>query len=214
MHALIPLTVLPKIDSSSMVILYSSNLNRALHAVHHIASPSISMPGLWALACLRGHDCKTLFQGCCCNQANSPTTCLCLHAVHVCNLSQTQLTVLQLAFVGMTSESYQQIRIWMQYHQTIGVSLFYLFVDGQAAHPDVQAQLAALPGVTVVPRDEALIERQAHSRIWNETWLAAFFHKPCNHELFVRQSLNMESESHGPTETYFLLILNTLHHVG
>ena len=28
--------------------------------------------------------------------------------------------------------------------------------------------------------------------MWNETWLAAFFHKPCNHELFVRQSLNME----------------------
>lgn len=102
--------------------------------------------------------------------------------------------LLQLAFVGMTSESYQQIRIWMQYHQSIGVSIFYLFVDGQAAHPEVQAQLAVLPGVTVVPRDEALIERQAHSRIWNETWLAAFFHKPCNHELFVRQSLNMESK--------------------
>lgn len=94
----------------------------------------------------------------------------------------------------MTSESYQQIRIWMQYHQSVGVSIFYLFVDGQAARPEVQAQLAVLPGVTVVARDEALIERQAHSRIWNETWLAAFFHKPCNHELFVRQSLNMESK--------------------
>ena len=94
----------------------------------------------------------------------------------------------------MTSESYEQIRIWLQYHQSVGVSIFYLFVDGQAARPEVQAQLAVLPGVTVVPRDEQLIERQAHSRIWNETWLAAFFHKPCNHELFVRQSLNMESE--------------------
>ncbi|RZR70644.1 hypothetical protein BHM03_00000938 [Ensete ventricosum] len=30
------------------------------------------------------------------------------------------------------------------------------------------------------------------SRIWNETWLAAFFYKPCNYELFVKQSLNME----------------------
>lgn len=95
----------------------------------------------------------------------------------------------------MTSESYDQIRVWHQYHQSIGVSIFYLFVDGQAAHPEVQAQLALLPGVTVIPRDEQLVERQAHSRIWNETWLAAFFHKPCNHELFVRQSLNMESES-------------------
>lgn len=29
-------------------------------------------------------------------------------------------------------------------------------------------------------------------RIWKESWLSAFFHKPCNHELFVLQSLNME----------------------
>ncbi|KAK7266428.1 hypothetical protein RIF29_19072 [Crotalaria pallida] len=30
------------------------------------------------------------------------------------------------------------------------------------------------------------------SRIWNKTWLASFFYKPCNYELFVKQSLNME----------------------
>ena len=30
------------------------------------------------------------------------------------------------------------------------------------------------------------------SRIWNETWLTPFFFKPCNYELFVKQSLNME----------------------
>jgi hypothetical protein len=30
------------------------------------------------------------------------------------------------------------------------------------------------------------------SRIWNETWLSGFFYKPCNYELFVKQSLNME----------------------
>lgn len=30
------------------------------------------------------------------------------------------------------------------------------------------------------------------SRIWNETWLSGFFFKPCNYELFVKQSLNME----------------------
>ena len=99
---------------------------------------------------------------------------------------------LQLAFVAMTSESYNQIHLWIEYHQAIGVEIFYLFVDGQAASPEVQKQLAALPGVQVIPRDEKLVERQANSRVWNETWLAAFFHKPCNHELFVRQSLNME----------------------
>ncbi|KAK4253835.1 hypothetical protein QN277_010459 [Acacia crassicarpa] len=30
------------------------------------------------------------------------------------------------------------------------------------------------------------------SRIWNESWLASLFYKPCNYELFVKQSLNME----------------------
>lgn len=56
----------------------------------------------------------------------------------------------------------------------------------------MSARLKAIQGVTVIPRDEDLKYRHAHSRIWNETWLAAFFHKPCNHELFVLQSLNME----------------------
>jgi hypothetical protein len=55
-------------------------------------------------------------------------------------------------------------------------------------------RLAKLAGVTVIPRDEKLKYRHAHSRIWNETWLSAFFHKPCNHELFVLQSLNMEGK--------------------
>lgn len=56
----------------------------------------------------------------------------------------------------------------------------------------VMAKLNKLPGVKAIPRDERLKEKHAHSRIWNETWLSAFFHKPCNHELFVLQSLNME----------------------
>ena len=62
----------------------------------------------------------------------------------------------------------------------------------QAAKPDAIAKLSALPGVVVIPVTPELRARQEHSRIWNETWLAAFFHKPCNHELFVHQSLNME----------------------
>ena len=61
-----------------------------------------------------------------------------------------------------------------------------------AATPPVSSRLRALPGVLVIPRDADLKARHAASRVWNETWLAAFFHKPCNHELFVLQSLNME----------------------
>ncbi len=62
----------------------------------------------------------------------------------------------------------------------------------QAARPDVMQQLQALPGVRVIAKTPELKWRQDNSRIWNETWLSAFFHKPCNHELFVQQSLNME----------------------
>ncbi|KAG0489375.1 hypothetical protein HPP92_008186 [Vanilla planifolia] len=47
-------------------------------------------------------------------------------------------------------------------------------------------------GVKVIYRTTDLEEKQLKSRIWNETWLAGFFYKPCNYELFVKQSLNME----------------------
>lgn len=98
----------------------------------------------------------------------------------------------QLAFITTTSEPYDQIKLWYDYHRALGVGTYYLFVDGVAATPPVSARLRALPGVVVIPRDADLKARHAASRVWNETWLAAFFHKPCNHELFVLQSLNME----------------------
>ncbi|KAK8482256.1 hypothetical protein V6N12_001327, partial [Hibiscus sabdariffa] len=47
-------------------------------------------------------------------------------------------------------------------------------------------------GVKLIHRTKELEEQQAKSRIWNETWLESFFYKPCNSELFVKQSLNME----------------------
>lgn len=106
--------------------------------------------------------------------------------------SSSSSTLPKLAFITTTSEPYDQIRLWYEYHRSVGVSLFYLFVDGAAASPAVSARLRRLPGVVVVPRDADLRARQAASRVWNETWLSAFFHKPCNHELFVLQSLNME----------------------
>lgn len=62
----------------------------------------------------------------------------------------------------------------------------------QAARADNVAALRSLPGITVVLRDAELRRRHENSRIWKESWLSAFFHKPCNHELFVLQSLNME----------------------
>ncbi|KAI4384641.1 hypothetical protein MLD38_002763 [Melastoma candidum] len=91
-----------------------------------------------------------------------------------------------------TSAGLDQILPWMFYHKVIGVSTFFLFVEGKAATPAVTKVLESIPGVKLVYRTKELEEQQARSRIWNETWLASFFYKPCNYELFVKQSLNME----------------------
>ncbi|XP_010505925.2 PREDICTED: glycosyltransferase-like At2g41451 [Camelina sativa] len=91
-----------------------------------------------------------------------------------------------------TSAGLEQTLPWIFYHKVIGVSNFYLFVEGTAASPNVSRVLETIPGVHVIYRTRELEEEQAKSRIWNETWLAKFFYKPCNYELFVKQNLNME----------------------
>ncbi|XP_050245605.1 glycosyltransferase-like At2g41451 [Quercus robur] len=91
-----------------------------------------------------------------------------------------------------TSANLEQILPWIFYHKVIGVSNFFLFVEGKAASANVTKVLESIPGVKVIYRTRELEEQQAKSRIWNETWLASFFYKPCNYELFVKQSLNME----------------------
>ncbi|KAK6227706.1 hypothetical protein QQP08_004319 [Theobroma cacao] len=91
-----------------------------------------------------------------------------------------------------TSAGLEQILPWMFYHKVIGVTTFFLFVEGHAASPNVSRVLESIPGVKVIYRTRELEEQQAKSRIWNETWLSSFFYKPCNYELFVKQSLNME----------------------
>ncbi|KAF9595091.1 hypothetical protein IFM89_036980 [Coptis chinensis] len=91
-----------------------------------------------------------------------------------------------------TSAGLEQILPWIYYHKVVGVTTFFLFVEGKAASSNVSAILETIPGVKVVYRTRELEEQQAGSRIWNETWLSSFFYKPCNYELFVKQSLNME----------------------
>ncbi|XP_057982668.1 glycosyltransferase-like At3g57200 [Malania oleifera] len=91
-----------------------------------------------------------------------------------------------------TSAGLEQILPWIFFHKVVGVSTFLLFVEGKAAKPNASKVLKSIPGVKVIYRTKELEEQQAKSRIWNETWLASFFYKPCNYELFVKQSLNME----------------------
>ncbi len=66
-------------------------------------------------------------------------------------------------------------------------------MEGQAASHTAVAALRALEGVRVFLRTPALEAQHEQSRIWNEKWLASFFNKPCNYELFVRQNLNLET---------------------
>ncbi|THG14776.1 hypothetical protein TEA_027321 [Camellia sinensis var. sinensis] len=98
----------------------------------------------------------------------------------------------KLCITTSTSAGLEQTLPWIFYHKVIGVSTFLLFVEGKAATPDVSKVLESISGVKVIYRTKELEEQQARSRIWNETWLASFFYKPCNYELFVKQSLNME----------------------
>ncbi|XP_008793104.3 glycosyltransferase-like At2g41451 [Phoenix dactylifera] len=98
----------------------------------------------------------------------------------------------KISIVSTTSASLEQILPWLFYHKVIGVTQFLLFVEGKAAKSHSSAVLESIPGVKVIHRTKDLEEKQAQSRIWNETWLAGFFYKPCNYELFVKQSLNME----------------------
>ncbi|KAJ7982281.1 glycosyltransferase-like KOBITO 1 [Quillaja saponaria] len=98
----------------------------------------------------------------------------------------------KICFTTTTSAGLEQILPWMFYHKVIGVTTFFLFVEGKAASPEVSKVLESIPGVKVIYRTRELEEQQAKSRIWNETWLSSFFYKPCNYELFVKQSLNME----------------------
>jgi hypothetical protein len=58
----------------------------------------------------------------------------------------------RIAFVVTTSDSLQQIRVWISYHRAIGVTTFYIFADGQVCVRGVCC-LRALrhPGCWVLP---------------------------------------------------------------
>ncbi|XP_020269706.1 glycosyltransferase-like KOBITO 1 isoform X2 [Asparagus officinalis] len=98
----------------------------------------------------------------------------------------------QICITWSTSASLEQVLPWMFYHKVLRVINFFLFVEGKAAKPDLSTVLESIPGVKVIYKTREVEDKQAKSRIWNETWLACFFYKPCNYELFVKQSLNME----------------------
>ncbi|KAL0453162.1 UNVERIFIED_CONTAM: Glycosyltransferase-like KOBITO 1 [Sesamum latifolium] len=99
----------------------------------------------------------------------------------------------KICITSTTSAGLDEILPWIFYHKVIGITKFFLFVEGKAALPGAYSVLKSIPGVKLIPRTKDLEVQQANSRIWNETWLQPFFYKPCNYELFVKQTLNMES---------------------
>lgn len=54
-----------------------------------------------------------------------------------------------LAVTGSTNEPLHRILQWIRYHQVIGFSVFYLFVEGSASDPAVVDVLRSLVGVKV-----------------------------------------------------------------
>ncbi|KAK6163017.1 hypothetical protein DH2020_002858 [Rehmannia glutinosa] len=56
-----------------------------------------------------------------------------------------------------TSASLEQILPWMFYHKVIGVSTFFLFVEGKAASPAVSKVLESIPAFGLIYRSCALV---------------------------------------------------------
>lgn len=98
----------------------------------------------------------------------------------------------KICITSSTSAGLEQILPWIYYHKVIGVTNFFLFVEGKAATAGVSKVLESIPGVKLVHRTKELEEEQAKSRMWNETQMSRYFYKPCNYELFVKQYLNTE----------------------
>ncbi|KAL2923448.1 Glycosyltransferase-like KOBITO 1, partial [Bienertia sinuspersici] len=123
-----------------------------------------------------------------------------------------------------TSAGLDEVLPWILFHKVVGISNFFLFVEGKTASPNVTKVLESIPGVKVIPRTRELEQQQAQRFVFgfnklafilkkdilislaliNSFKLAKFpylnlndlingaFHRPCNAELFVKQSLNME----------------------
>ena len=52
---------------------------------------------------------------------------------------------LQICITTSTSAGLDQILPWMFYHKVLGVSTFFLFVEGKAATPSISKVLESIP---------------------------------------------------------------------
>ncbi|KAL6498486.1 Glycosyltransferase-like KOBITO 1 [Orobanche hederae] len=84
----------------------------------------------------------------------------------------------KICITATTSAGLDQILSWIFYHK--GVKLINRTRDLE----EQQANMSDYSSLTTI---------FMRVRLWTEPWLEPFFHKPCNYELSVKQTLNMES---------------------
>lgn len=63
----------------------------------------------------------------------------------LCDLFLLQFAVCQICITTSTSANLEQILPWIFYHKVIGVSNFFLFVEGKAASANVTKVLESIP---------------------------------------------------------------------
>ncbi|KAL6530514.1 hypothetical protein OROMI_028403 [Orobanche minor] len=86
----------------------------------------------------------------------------------------------KICITATTSAGMDQILSWIFYHKGVGVKLINKTRDLE----EQQANMSDYSSLTTI---------FMRVRLWTEPWLEPFFHKPCNYELSVKKTLNMES---------------------
>jgi hypothetical protein len=90
-----------------------------------------------------------------------------------------------IAMTGSTNEPLARILSWIRYHQVIGFSVFYLFVEGMAADPAVVEVLRSLVGVKA--RSSRFSACTAECKCSCLEW-ACVFHTRCHSTVAVELS--------------------------
>ncbi|KAL2610255.1 hypothetical protein R1flu_028828 [Riccia fluitans] len=99
----------------------------------------------------------------------------------------------QIAVATTTSAGLHILLPWIYYHRLLGVETFYIFVEGELELPENHFILRSIPGVKVNSPTNKLREKQIKSVVWKGDWLSNYQHKPCNYQLYIRQTLNLEA---------------------
>ncbi|KAH1046871.1 hypothetical protein J1N35_037655, partial [Gossypium stocksii] len=103
-----------------------------------------------------------------------------------------------ICIITSTSARLAQILPWMFYHKVIGVTTFYLFVEGHAASPNVSRVLESILE-SIVERDDIKDPFGEFSKLMTEWSLAlGLVLYPCKQVSMFKQNYD-----HLPKETYF-----------